>query len=105
MGLVTYLLRIEETQTCHRIWVDFMKTDGSGRLLLTAMGTREDLKRLGIELREGLLLKLYSDDADEAGVRNDLIVDGSAHFDDANRHWVAEIDWNAIRHQSEIGAQ
>ena len=85
-----------------RIYVDFLKTDGSRRLLLTPLGTQEDLQRLGIELAEGLRLRLYSDDIDDGGNRDDLVVDGIAHFDAENNRWVLIIDWDAIRHESEL---
>jgi len=53
--------------TTPRIWVDCMKVDEDRRLVLTTRGTIEDLKRLGIELQEGLRLNVYSDDADDQG--------------------------------------
>lgn len=88
-----------------RIYVDFLKTDGSGRLLLSSLGTREDLERYGITLNEGLLLQLYTDDADDEGNRDDLVIEGIAHFDEANNRWVAIIDRDAIRHKSELDHQ
>jgi hypothetical protein len=59
-----------------RVWVDFGKTDDERRLRLTARDTREDLERLGIQLREGLRLEVYSDDLNDAGERDDLIAEG-----------------------------
>jgi hypothetical protein len=50
-----------------RVQVDLMKPDAQRRVVLTTVGTRRDLERYGIELEEGLLLHLYTDDADEDG--------------------------------------
>jgi hypothetical protein len=80
-----------------RIYVDFMKTDNEGRLLLTCIGTLRDLEAQSIQLREGLLLHVYSDDLDEQGNRDDLEAEGTVRFDPENRRWVLEIDHRAIR--------
>lgn len=68
-----------------RIWVDFMKTDAERRLILTTSGTVEDLQRLGIRLHEGLTLEVYSDDADNQGIRDDLLAEGIVHQDEQDR--------------------
>ena len=78
-----------------RIFVDFMKTDDKRRLLLTTVGTRQDLTKYGIELRDGLVLSVYSDDLDAKGNRDDLIADGIVRFDAEQQRWVLEIDWKA----------
>jgi len=85
-----------------RIYVDFMKTDDQGRLLLTCIGTRRDLETQGIQLREGLVLHVYSDDLDEQGNRDDLVADGIARFDPDNHRWVLEVDPDAIRNASDL---
>jgi hypothetical protein len=46
-----------------RISVDFRETDDARRILLTTVGTRDDLKKNHIELREGVRLSVYGDDA------------------------------------------
>ncbi len=84
-----------------RIWVDFMKTDAQRRLILTTLGTIEDLKKQGIDLHEGLRLEVYSDDADDRGNRDDLLAEGIVYRDKEQDRWVLEIDWNAIRHASD----
>jgi hypothetical protein len=50
-----------------RIYVDLLKTDGQGRILLTTVGTSENLSRQGIELEEGMILHLYADDLNSEG--------------------------------------
>lgn len=85
-----------------RIYVDFMKTDDQGRLLLTCIGTRRDLETQGVQLQDGLLLHVYSDDLDKDGNRDDLVADGIVRFDSDNRRWVLEIDRNGIQNASDL---
>ena len=84
-----------------RIYADFQKVDDEGRLILSTYGTTEDLARNGIELKEGLVLTFYSDDADDAGNPDDLIVQGVVRYNEALQQWVAVIDWDAIKHVSD----
>ena len=85
-----------------RIYVDFQNADSQGRPRLNCVGTLEDLSRHRVVLREGLALLLYSDDLDEDGRLNELLVEGIAAFSLEEHCWVAVIDWSAIRHASEI---
>lgn len=87
--------------TPQRIWVDLMKTDDARRILLTTRGTREDLERSGLQLREGMTLEAYSDDVGDDGEPDDLLVEGVVLYDAQAEHWVLEIDWSAIRHRSD----
>jgi hypothetical protein len=84
-----------------RVYADFQNLDDDNRLRLTCAGTRRDLERQGIELREGMTLTLYADDANDAGQPDELLADGVVHYDEAAQCWVAAIDWKAIRHASE----
>jgi hypothetical protein len=84
-----------------KIYADFHKLDDENRMILTTVGTREDLARLGIELTEGMALTFYMDDADEHGNSDDIMVDGVAHYSAADKHWVAAVDWDAVYHASE----
>jgi hypothetical protein len=83
--------------TLTRVYADFQNLDDSNRLRLTCAGTRQDLERQGIELREGLSLTLYMDDADEAGRPDELRADGIVHFNEHEHCWVAAINWSALR--------
>ena len=84
-----------------RIYADFQNLDDSNRLRLTCAGTAHDLERLGLQLREGLTLTLYTDDEGDAGRPDELRADGVVHYDVEQRCWVAAIDWSALRHASE----
>ena len=83
------------------IYVDFLKRDSFGRVKLTTIGTREDLAAQGIELHEGMRLVFWSDDADNAGARHDLLADGVVMFNESDGVWVADIDENSFRHVSD----
>ncbi len=88
-----------------RIYADFHNADAHGRLRLNSVGTIEDLARHQIELHEGLGLTFYSDDLDENGALDKLLVDGTVSFSAEEDCWVATIDWSAIRHGSDRPAQ
>ena len=85
-----------------RVYADFQNVDARRRLVLTCAGTLKDLERHGIELKEGLVLTFYSDDADEEGNPDDLIVQGIVSYDEVQKHWTATINWQAIKHVSEL---
>jgi hypothetical protein len=84
-----------------RIYADFQNADTRGHLRLNCIGTMEDLARQQIELREGLLLTLYSDDLDDKGQLDELMVDGIVSFSRDEHCWVAAIDWASIQHASD----
>lgn len=84
-----------------RVYADFHNLDDSNRLRLTCAGTLADLLKQGIELREGLALTFYMDDADDLGQPDDLLVDGVVQYHAEGRAWVASVDWSKVRHDSE----
>jgi hypothetical protein len=87
--------------TTPRIYADFQNLDDDNRLRLTCAGTRRDLQRLGIELKEGMAVTLYSDDANDQGQPDELLAEGVVHYNQAEKCWVAAIDWQALRHASD----
>lgn len=86
-----------------RIYADFHNLDDLNRLRLTCAGTREDLARAKVKLRDGLVLTFYMDDADEAGRPDELRAEGIVQFNRDEQCWVAVVDWSAVRHASEEG--
>lgn len=84
-----------------RVYVDLQKLDVERRAILTTLGTARDLERLGVELREGMVLSFYTDDADADGNADELWSEGTVHFDEGAQHWVAVIDWPNVRHASD----
>ncbi len=83
-----------------KVYADFHNADSQGRIRLNCIGTVEDLSQQQVELREGLVLTLYSDDLDERGQLDELLVDGVVSFSEEEHCWVAAIDWTAIHHAS-----
>jgi hypothetical protein len=80
-----------------KVYADFQNLDDSNRLRLTCEGTRRDLERQGIQLREGLTLTLAADDEDDEGRPSELLAEGIVQYDQDEGCWVAKIDWSAIR--------
>lgn len=85
-----------------KIYADFHKTDEDGKLILICIGTMRDLELYGIELSAGMEVIFYCDDADDCGKPDDLIVHGKVEYDHRAGHWVGVIDWNQIRHESDL---
>lgn len=79
-----------------RVFADFHNADVQGRLRLNCIGAIEDLAHQNIELQNGQLLTLYSED---------LEVDGVVQFSDEEKIWVAAIDWDQIRQVEELVVQ
>jgi hypothetical protein len=79
-----------------RIFADFHNADNQGRLRLNCIGTVEDLALHNIELQEGKLLTLYSED---------LEVEGVVQYSAEEQLWVAGIDWNAIKQMDDLAVQ
>ena len=84
-----------------RVYADFHNADSTGRLRLDCVGTLDDLSQQRVELREGIVLTLYSDDLDEKGQLDKLLVDGVVSYSEEEHMWVAVIDWTAIHHASD----
>ena len=80
-----------------KVYADFHNADRHGRLRLNCVGTLEDLAEQQVELREGLPLTLYSDDLNDKGRLDELLVEGVAAFSEEEHCWVAAIDWKAIQ--------
>jgi len=85
-----------------KIYADFHNLDEENRLRLTSSGTRKDLDRKGITLRKGLQLTFYTDDADDRGQPDELIVEGVVDFDESAQIWVGQVDWATVRRLSEL---
>ncbi|MBE9037135.1 hypothetical protein IQ246_18910 [aff. Roholtiella sp. LEGE 12411] len=68
-------------------FADFHNANAQGYLHLNCIGTIEDLGNQSIELQDGQLLTLYSED---------LEVDGMVQFSEEQNLWVAVINWDSI---------
>ena len=79
-----------------RIYADFQKTDDQGRLVLTTIGTRNDLARKGITLSPELVMEFYTEDESSTII----IVKGKVCYDAEKERWLAEVDWNTVKHEN-----
>jgi hypothetical protein len=84
-----------------KVYADFQNLDDDNRLRLTCAGTLEDLEGQGIQLREGLVLTFYTDDADDEGRPDELLAEGVVHYAQDQNCWVAAVNWSALRHASD----
>ena len=79
-----------------RVFADFHNADVKGRVRLNCAGTIADIERHGIELQDGQLLIIYSEE---------LEVEGVVHYSEKEKLWTAIIDWDAIREVQPIVPQ
>lgn len=86
--------------TVLHLYADFHNADEQGRVRLNCAGTMDDLARQQIQLREGLGVVLYTDDADEDGSLARMTAEGTVAFSEQEQCWVAAIDWQKIGHES-----
>jgi hypothetical protein len=77
------------------LWVDFQNSDTLGRVRLNTVGTLHDLKKLGIELQEGLAVRLYC---------LELEGDGIVIYSKEEGIWVAVVNWDHLK-ERESGAR
>lgn len=84
-----------------RVYADFMKLDDLDRLILITIGSRNDLLKLGTQLKSGMAVVFYDDDANEDGEPDDLEADGTLLYDHAAGHWVGVYDRSSLRHASD----
>jgi hypothetical protein len=66
-----------------------------------AVGTLRDLEDEKITPVEGMTLRFWNDDADDAGKTDNLIFEGVVHFDKELGRWYTVIDENRYRHESD----
>lgn len=83
------------------IYGDFNNLDDHNRIRLTTLGSVTAIARLGIQLRDGLELTITMDDADDAGNPDDLTADAVIRYNDEEKCWVAQIDWDQVKNRSE----
>jgi hypothetical protein len=79
---------MSEPPSIPRVFVEFHNSDPQGRVRLNCAGTKQDLTRLGIVLKEGMRLLLVS---------YELETEGIALYSATEDLWVAKIDWNNVR--------
>jgi hypothetical protein len=72
-----------------------------GRNYFKQIGTTQDVMLNDIKLEEGLQLSFYCEDADDEGRPDELLFEGTVHFDAEKKQWYTIVDENSYRHSSE----
>lgn len=68
---------------------------------LDRVGTMEDLAKSGMTLSEGMKVGFWMDDANDRGEEDNLLFEGTVHFDAQRQQWYALIDWTSFHHESD----
>jgi hypothetical protein len=93
-----------------RICVDFNEMIEDDLVLLSQSDFKEDSNGNLIKLKEGLKIKIYSDDVDGNNMKDNLIAEGVVERNMFQKEfswikackWNCRIDSNGIRNESEI---
>ena len=88
-----------------RIYHDLQKQDDQGRIKLTILGTLQDLERHGITVHDGLTLGFWCDDANDQGELDEILIEGVVRYNEEEKCWVADLDWDSFRHASDETAR
>jgi len=84
-----------------RIFLSPESNSPNVKTYLNQLGTRKDLERTHLILKEGLRIAFYCDDAADDGTADDLLFDGTAHFDNEKKSWYVLLDPSSFHHRSE----
>lgn len=84
-----------------RLYVDFNEMIEDDLVLLSRTDIKLDSNGNSIELKEGLKVKIYSDDLNSCNEKDNLIADGVVEL---NTHggWATDVKWNCRINESGI---
>jgi hypothetical protein len=68
---------------------------------LTTIGTKADLARTGLVLKEGAVVGFYNEDANDQNEADPLLFEGIVHWDKEKNLWYAILDEASFRHLSD----
>jgi hypothetical protein len=71
------------------------------RHYLETIGTIRDIAETGLVLAEGKIVGFYDIDGSKQREHDNLIFEGTVHYDRALGKWYALIDWKSFRHESD----
>ncbi len=72
---------------------------------LDRLGTVKDLAEAGMTLTEGMRVGFWMDDGNDQGEDDNLLFEGTVHFDPQRQQWYALIDRASFRHESDERAK
>src|SRR5277367_1488577 len=84
----------------NRIYLSPQSNSSNVRTYLTQLGTKNDLERTRLVLKDGLRVQFYCDDAADDGTADDLLFEGVVKFDSDKHEWYALIDPISFQHRS-----
>ncbi|HLW83513.1 MAG TPA: hypothetical protein VKS20_15855 [Candidatus Acidoferrales bacterium] len=73
-----------------------------GRNYFKQIGTKQGLDLNHVQLHEGMRLRFYCDDANDAGKSDDLFFEGIIHYDTDKQQWYVVVDESSYRHASDL---
>jgi hypothetical protein len=94
----------------HRLFHDFnnlqrSKREGLVSAPLVCAGTKDDIARLGVALRDGMEVLLYEPDPGPDGSPDFLEVRAKIRYDADLKCFVGDFAWDDLKHRSEAEAK
>jgi hypothetical protein len=71
------------------------------RHYLETVGTIQDLAKTGLVLQEGKTVGFYDLDGSAKREHDNLLFEGTVHYDHDINKWYAIINWKSFRHESD----
>jgi hypothetical protein len=84
-----------------KLWVDFQNSSKKG-VRLSCKETLDEIERNNVVLSDGLKILLWTEDEDEKGNPDYLVVEAIVKFDEDENCWVAFYEGKTIKHESEF---
>ena len=94
-------MRSQQSEPTKRIFL-YPYAGTGGRNYFKQIGTTQDIMLDDIKLSDGLQLGFYCEDEDDDGMPDELLFEGTVHFDTEKGQWYAIIDENSYRHASDL---
>jgi hypothetical protein len=82
------------------LWVDFQNAGFEG-VRLICKGTLDELRQKNLTLHDGLKLLIWTEDQDDDGKEDNLLVEAVVKYSDVDRCWVASFDADKLMNESQ----
>ncbi|RJQ24596.1 hypothetical protein C4577_07440 [Candidatus Parcubacteria bacterium] len=84
------------------VYADFNNLDEKPNWIrLNCLGTIRDMKSWRIIPEEGRPITFYTDDMDDDKNTDNILIEGKFHYNSKSKQWVAILDWDTLRHESD----
>lgn len=83
------------------LWVDFQNAGKDG-VRLICKGTLDEISEKGLTLHEGLQLIIWTEDQDDDGKPDNLVVNAVIKYSTIDGCWIAQFNVDDLKNESQI---